>query len=549
MSLEIEFQNAYNLIQRNQKFLILPSSPPDGDSIGSALALFFVLKKLGKEVTAVCHDPIPDVYKFLHPRDVIKEDVNINRDFIVTLDSSHTKVDHIRYQVEHNKVNIVISPKQGTFNPKDVSFHYGEIKFDCLIVVDAGDLEQLGVLYSNNPEIFYNVPVINIDHHASNNYFGKINMVDITASSTTEIIYQFFKKISADQNLIEENVATALLSGIITDTGSFQHANTTPRSLEIAAELVNLGAHQQEIIKNVYKTKQLSTLKLWGRILSKLKVDAPHRMIWSVITLKDFQETNSHPDEVGDIIDDLLTNDPDAEVVLILKEKKTGLISGSLRTTTNAVDASKIAEMFGGGGHTRAAGFRISSSNFSETELQVVNTIRSLQHQRLFGENLSEKISEPSPAAATLILQPQTNISDKLIAPPSITKTPEKKIKELTKKFFAKENGTKIDVEGELSSSEHSQKDVSQILTDSIKKPEPKTPVKTEKVHYPQLKQPQIPTPSPDPKPPSPPSTSPQTSNMSKSQLPEAPTPKPSPNPPQIPNSNSPKSPLYKFGS
>ncbi|KKP37197.1 hypothetical protein A2483_00520 [Candidatus Peregrinibacteria bacterium RIFOXYC2_FULL_33_13] len=453
MGINEELQNALNIIKRNQKFLILPSTPPDGDSIGSTLALFFVLKKLGKEVTAVCHDPIPNIYEFLHPRDYIKENISINRDFIVTLDSTNASVDHIRYEVEHNKVNIVITPKVGDFTDKDVTFHHGPVKYDVIVTVDTGDLQQLGPIYANNPEIFYTVPVINIDHHASNSYFGRVNIIDITAASTTEILYQFIKELSNKMPLFDEDIATSLLAGIITDTSSFQNANTTPKSLEISSELVIMGARQQEIIKNVYKTKQLSTLKLWGRVLSKIHTDRKYKIIWSVIESKDFQETESHPDEVGSIIDDLLTNDPDAEVILLLKEKKKGLISGSIRTTTNAVDASHIAEMFGGGGHPRASGFRVESTNIHEVENRVIQKIKEYQHQRLFGESVPF-IDEAEEKKTTPILEKtltnNTQISGEKDIPSktqtNINKHTENKdkhreeqIKKLTQKFFSKE--------------------------------------------------------------------------------------------------------------
>ena len=106
--------------------------------------------------------------------------------------------------------------------------------------------------------MFYETPVINIDHHASNNDFGQINLVDVVAASTTEVLYKVLLEAEQkyEKKLITEDVATLLLAGIITDTGSFQHANTSPKSMEVSAELLDLGARQQEIIKNIYKTKK-----------------------------------------------------------------------------------------------------------------------------------------------------------------------------------------------------------------------------------------------------------------------------------------------------
>ena len=109
-------------------------------------------------------------------------------------------------------------------NEADVSFQHGMNKFDLIFVMDTGNLEHLGALYEDNVEMFFNTPVINIDHHASNTDFGQVNMVDVNASSTTEVLYEFFDYLEKKTNkkFITEDIATLLLAGIITDTGSFQ---------------------------------------------------------------------------------------------------------------------------------------------------------------------------------------------------------------------------------------------------------------------------------------------------------------------------------------
>jgi len=155
------------------------------------------------------------------------------------------------------------------------------------------------------------------------------------ASSTTELLLPLLENLAKkeDIELIDEDIATLLLTGIITDTGSFQNANTTPKAFAKAAKLVSYGARQQEIIQNIYKTKQLSQLKLWGRVLSKIQTDDKYRIVWSAVSQQDFRDTESSEDQTGDIIDELMTNAPGAEVVLLMKEKKTKTISVSVRTT------------------------------------------------------------------------------------------------------------------------------------------------------------------------------------------------------------------------
>lgn len=373
------------IIKRSDRILVMPSAPPDGDSLGSALALYLVLKKLGKEVTVCMAEPVPDAFQFLPTTKVISNEFSAARDFIVTLDCKKAKLKSLHSKLEQDKVNIIVTAKSGNFSAEDVSFIHGPSKYDIIITVDTGDLEQLGRFYEDNTDLFTKLPLINIDHHASNSHFGRINYVDVMASATTEIIIPLIQDLEHESGvkLMDEDVATLLLAGIITDTGSFQNANTTPRSFASSAQLIKYGARQQEIIQHVFKTKHLSTLRLWGRILSNIRVDQKHHFVWSTISKKDFNDTSSKQDETGGIIDELMTNAPGTEIVVLLKERPDGVISGSVRTTSDAIDASEIAAMFGGGGHVRAAGFKIPSADLTGTERHVVEKVKEFQKKRL----------------------------------------------------------------------------------------------------------------------------------------------------------------------
>ncbi len=378
-------QQIIDVILRSEHILVMPSAPADGDSLGSALALYLTLKKLEKDVTVVSAEPVPDAFEFLPTTNVINHEFAPGNDFIVTLDCEKNKIDALRAKIEPNKVNIIVTAKKGQFSAEEVSFSHGPSKYDLIITVDTGDLSQLGRFYEDNTELFTQIPLINIDHHASNGQFGKINYVDIMASATTEILIPLVEDLErrTGKNLMDEDVATLLLAGIITDTGSFQNANTTPKSFAAAAHLVKYGARQQEIIQHVFKTKRLSMLRLWGRILSNIKVDSANHFVWAIISRKDFSETGARDDETGGIIDELMTNAPGTEIVLILKHRNDGYIGGSLRTLNPSIDASVIAEMFGGGGHVQAAGFKIKSDDLPGVEQMVVEKIRAYQQQRL----------------------------------------------------------------------------------------------------------------------------------------------------------------------
>jgi len=372
-------------IDRAENILLMPSSPVDADSLGSSLALHIALKKLGKISTVICSDPIPEVYSFLPMIETIKQKLALAPDFIISVDLNDRAINSVEAKVEDNKLNIFISPSKGNFSANNISYSYGQSKYDLIITVDTASTIQLGKFYEDNIALFSQIPVINIDHHASNEGFGRINYVDIMSSSTTEMILILLEHLEKkiDQKIIDEDIATLLLSGIITDTGSFQNSNTNPRSFAAAANLIRHGARQQEIIQHIYKTKQLTMLRLWGRILTNIVNDETHHFVWSTITRKDLMETGGKEDDTAGIIDELMSNAPGTEVVLLLKEKEGKVLSGSIRSTLDSLDVSQIAEQFGGGGHTRAAGFKIKNADIQSHGKIIVDFIKSFQAKRL----------------------------------------------------------------------------------------------------------------------------------------------------------------------
>lgn len=376
------------LLKKKGKILLTTHVKPDGDAISSVLAFYLILKKLGKEdVTLASTDPLPEVFTFLPSYENFIQKYGFPSDLVISIDCEDATVDKLRWNKKGNVLNILVTPEAGQFSAKNVKFSQTKNTFSLIITVDAADVLQLGKVYSENTEMFTDTTVINIDHHVSNTNYGTVNLIDPKAASTTEVIFSLIQTLEKELNtkLMDENIATLLLTGIITDTGSFQNPNTTPKSFEVAADLIEYGARQQEIIRRLFKTKNLSTLKLWGKVLSKIKNDPIHRLVWSTVSLQDLEESGANSDELGGILDDLLSSAPGAEVVLLLKEREDAIVSGSLRTTSNAIDAIEIAEMFSGGGHRQAAGFKIpmKDRDFRIISKEVIEKIKAYQARRL----------------------------------------------------------------------------------------------------------------------------------------------------------------------
>lgn len=375
-------QQATSLIQNAKRILLLTHHNPDADAVGSILGFFIAMKKLGKEVTAVCSDNVPASLQFLPFVSEIKKETGEGADFIINLDCSRASVAKLGYKVEGNTLKIVITPKDGRFKKEDLTVVPASVNFDLIIVLDTPDLERLGAFYEQNPELFYEAPIINIDHHPTNAYFGKVNLVDLTATSTAEILIAIIESLEKEGKILDEYIANCLLTGIIGDTASFQNSNTTPKSLTCAAQLLAAGADQQAIVQHLFKNKTLSTLRLWGRILNQISEEPEFRFVYSKVTKEDFRLAGAKEEEIAGVIDELLRSVPAYDLVLLLSEREKG-IAGSLRAINPSVDCSEIAKAFGGGGHQAAAAFLISDGKLEEVEDKVLEKIREYQRKRL----------------------------------------------------------------------------------------------------------------------------------------------------------------------
>ena len=357
---------ATEAIRTHERLLIIPHANVDPDGLSSALACYQLFTALGKDVTVICPDTLPESLKFLPGFGNLQEDIAEHQNFVITVNlEDGVEVDKLRYTVEDKKVNIIVVPKHGRIQSRNISFGEGEKRYDLIVVVDSADLALLGRLYTDHTDFFSGHPILNIDHHISNTQFGQLQLIDPTAASATEVLYNWFLQTPEWSNLLTPDIATLLLTGLITDTRSFQNPNTTPRSLEVAAELLERGARQQEIIQNIYKTKPLSTLKIWGRALNRIQVDAASGIVWSSISKEDLQEMEASSKETHGILDELISTIPNADVHVLFTEVEEGGLKASMRSSA-AVDCSRLAgETYGGGGHARASGFPVRTiSNF-----------------------------------------------------------------------------------------------------------------------------------------------------------------------------------------
>lgn len=412
-------QAALQAIEQHQRILVVPHANVDADGLSSALAMYQMLKGMGKEVTVICPDVLPESLNFLPGFEKLEREVRASQDFVVTINlQDGVEVDKLRYTVEDHKVNIIVIPKKGRIRSQQISLAEGESSYDLIIAVDTADLSLFGSLYTEHVDLFSSVPVLNIDHHISNTGYGQIQLIDPTSASATEVLYHLFQQVPAMREKITPDMATLLLTGLITDTRSFQNPNTTPRSLEVASDLLDRGARQQEIIQNIYKTKPLSTLKIWGRALNHIQMDPGARIVWSSISKEDLLEMDANSKETHGILDELISTIPDADVYVLFTELEGGGLKASLRSTA-AIDVSRLAgQTYGGGGHARAAGLKIAK--YDNFQLQVLDCIQKLKEG--MKQQLQEEHAPPVPIAKPV---PQATTATPVVSTPQAQPKPE----------------------------------------------------------------------------------------------------------------------------
>lgn len=319
---EKDFKLVTEKLKKFKSFLIVSHRNPDADTIGSNLALKEVLTDVfNKQVDSACADKLPSNLAFLKGSNEILQKIDLkNYDAIITVDCSSK----------------------------------GQMKYPEVI----------------NNFSDYKLPIINIDHHVSNNKYGNVNLIDSDCASATEILFKYFKYLKISITL---SIATNLLAGIYCDTGSFMHSNTNAENYKIAEKLLSAGASHSNIIKNMFKTKTVDQLKLWGKVFENTRINNKNTII-SKVTENDFKNTNTNPRDLAGIIN-YLNSIPDGEMSILLSEDLKGNIKGSVRSGIGNIDVADLCKQFGGGGHTKAAGFKIPGKIISKEIWQIEGDI------------------------------------------------------------------------------------------------------------------------------------------------------------------------------
>jgi len=295
--------------------LVVSHIRPDGDAVGSLLAFGLSIQAVEKEVQMVLSDGVPADFRHLHGSDQVRA------------------------------------------KPEGL--------FDFVVAVDCSELDRTGGALNR-----YSMPDLNIDHHPTNTNFAKINLVDVKAVATAEMLAEYLPKLDLP---ITPPVANALLNGIITDTIGFRTSNMTPKALRVAADLMELGGDLPDLYHRALLSRSFDALRYWGSGLSKLRRDGG--LVWTSLTLADRRAIGYPGRDDADLVN-ILTTMRDAEVVVVFVEQTKNRVKVSWRAQPR-FDVSKIAQLYGGGGHKAAAGAEIEGT-LLQVENEVLMTTKTL---------------------------------------------------------------------------------------------------------------------------------------------------------------------------
>jgi phosphoesterase RecJ-like protein len=287
-----------NQLKLAQKVLVISHQRPDGDAIGSLLAMGLPLISAGKDVQMVLKDGIPDNFRFLAGSELVKT--------------------------------------------KPVG------KVDYIIVVDSSEIERTDTDFAD-----YDVPDLNIDHHKTNTYFARVNLVESSAVATAEILTKYLPDFGFQ---ITKPIANALLTGIVTDTIGFRTTNIYPQVLRIVANLMDLGGNLTDIYYKTLIEQSLAAARYWGAGLSKIQME--EGLVWTTLSLDERHAAGYPARDDADLVK-ILSAIEGARVAVILTEQDAGYVKISWRlcgSLATDLDVSEIAQKFGGGGHKAAAG-------------------------------------------------------------------------------------------------------------------------------------------------------------------------------------------------
>lgn len=363
-------------VQRSRNALITCPKEMPVDALASALALAVVLKAQGKVVDVAIDGYVKPPYGFL-PEFPIAPNLQGLQQLTIKVKLEQSSLEQFSYDVKNGALNIYCTTRGGVLRPEDVSAQASAFRYDLIITTGAADLRSLGAIFSDHREFFERTPVINIDHQSSNEHYGQINLVDLTAAAIAEVVYDLLPVLQPNAQeppAVDRGVATCLLAGLISATHSFRSQAATAKTLRIASALIAAGANRDGIVRSLFQSHSIAALRLWGRTLSRLHSDLDGKLVWAPVPETDFLEANATADDLPGLTDALLSTLPAAEIVVLLAQEGPNV---TVRLTSlRNLNALQVSRQFSASGNRHLATWEMQNRSLLDAERDVIAGVK-----------------------------------------------------------------------------------------------------------------------------------------------------------------------------
>lgn len=370
-----ELQTIQRMIQKSKRIALIAPPQDKGDALGSLLAWKTFLENQGALVSAYAPNiqHLPEL-KFLPGIADVKTILKNTTRCALVLDIPRGDLESIQYQQTDKKIIIYLAPKKGSVNSRQLETIQTIFSHDLAIIIGSPTREGLGEIFFNNQEFFCRVPTISIDYHKASERYGTVNIIDHSATSNAEVNYKVLSRLPGWE--CTPTQATNLLTGMIIATKSFKSEHVTPRALQLASELVQCGGDREKIIHELYRSRSITTLKLWGRALSKLQHHPELGLISTIILREDLLAAGAKIEDLHGVAEELLTNAPEAKITLIIYETTdAGTIKGIIGSE-HTYSVLELLREFNPSGDAGQAIFCLTNSTIHEAHAQVLKVLR-----------------------------------------------------------------------------------------------------------------------------------------------------------------------------
>lgn len=366
----------FQLVEKSKKILIvIPPSPTD-DALCSAIALNHLIEKKQKDVACLFIEQLPERLRYLDLPANLITGLRGARDFILIFNTQHNKIISQRAEQIDDQYVIRLTPEKGSIDPRDFSIIPASYSYDLVIILGTASLDMLGAIYQENPDLFYETPKINIDNQSSNENYGQINLVNMTATSVAEIITELVFK--QWEKALDQKIAEALLSGIIAATESFQRPTTTPNAMILAAKLMKYQADQPKIIRHLYKTKSLAFLKLWGRVMARLQFEEKRCLVWSFISTEDLVQSRASLQDIPYVLEKIQESFLEGQLFAIFYNKDLNNTLADVRFSNQKI-ALQACQLLDVAFNPRKTEIVFEAKNLIEAEKEFLQKLENLE--------------------------------------------------------------------------------------------------------------------------------------------------------------------------